>query len=58
MSFDGSARSKFNVMRSQLAGPLGYSPDGFFVVKNISYWKSSDYYDFVVVEVVMELVCS
>jgi hypothetical protein len=45
-------------MRSQLAGPLGYSPDGFFVVKNISYRKSSDYYDFVVVEVVTELACS
>jgi hypothetical protein len=38
-------------MRSQLTGPLGYSPDGFFVVKNISYRKSSDYYDFVVVKV-------
>jgi hypothetical protein len=45
-------------MRSQLTGPLGYSPDGFFVVKNISYRKSSDYYDFVVVEVVTELACS
>jgi hypothetical protein len=38
-------------MRSQLAGPLGYSPDGFFVVKNISYRKSRDYYDFVQLEV-------
>jgi hypothetical protein len=45
-------------MRSQLVGPLGYSPNGFFVVKNISYRKSSDYYDFVVVEVVTELACS
>jgi hypothetical protein len=45
-------------MRSQLAGPLRYSPDGFFVVMNISYWKSGDYYDFVVVEVVTELACS
>jgi hypothetical protein len=27
-------------------------------VKNISYRKSSDYYDFVVVEVVTELACS
>jgi hypothetical protein len=43
---------------SQLAGPLGYSSDGFFVVENIPYWKSSDYYDFVVVKVVTELVCS
>jgi hypothetical protein len=40
---------------SQLAGPLGYSSDGFFVVKNIPYWKPGDYYDFVVVKVVMEL---
>jgi hypothetical protein len=39
-------------MRSQLAGPLGYSANGFFVVKNIPYSKTSDYYDFMVVEVV------
>jgi hypothetical protein len=44
-------------MRSQLAGPFGYSPDGFFVVKDIPYWKTSDYYDFVVVKVVTELAC-
>jgi hypothetical protein len=36
---------------SQLAGPLGYSSNGFFVVENIPYWKPGDYYDFVVVEV-------
>jgi hypothetical protein len=45
-------------MRSQFTGPLGYSPDGFFIVENISFWKSSDYYDFVIVEVVTELACS
>jgi hypothetical protein len=37
---------------SQLASPLGYSANGFFVVKNIPYRKTSDYYDFVAVEVV------
>jgi hypothetical protein len=51
-------RSKLNVMSSQLTGPLGYSSDGFFIVENIPYWKSGDYYDFVVVEVVTELLCS
>jgi hypothetical protein len=45
-------------MTSQFTGPLGYSSNGFFIVENISYRKSSDYYDFVVVEVVMELACS
>jgi hypothetical protein len=45
-------------MRSQFTGPLGYSSDDFFIVENIPYQKSSDYYDFVVVEVVTELVCS
>jgi hypothetical protein len=45
-------------MRSQFTGPLGYSSNGFFIMENIPYWKSSDYYDFVVVEVVMELACS
>jgi hypothetical protein len=39
-------------MRSQFTGPLGYSADGFLVVKNIPYRKTSDYYDFVVVKVV------
>jgi hypothetical protein len=39
-------------MRSQFIGPLGYSANGFLVVKNIPYWKTSDYYDFVVVKVV------
>jgi hypothetical protein len=43
---------------SQLAGPLDYSPDGFFVVKNIPYWKPGDYYDLVVVKVVTELTSS
>jgi hypothetical protein len=42
-------------MSSQFAGPLGYSSDGFFVVKNIPYCKPGDYYDFVVVKVVTEL---
>jgi hypothetical protein len=42
-------------MSSQFAGLLGYSSDGFFVVKNILYLKPSDYYDFVVVKVVTEL---
>jgi hypothetical protein len=36
-------------MRSQFAGPLGYSANGFLVVKDIPYRKTSDYYDFVVV---------
>jgi hypothetical protein len=45
-------------MRSQFISPLGYSSNDFFIVENIPYWKSSDYYDFVVVEVVMELACS
>jgi hypothetical protein len=45
-------------MRSQFIGPLGYSPDGFFIVENIPYWKFSDYYDFVIIEVITELVCS
>jgi hypothetical protein len=43
-------------MSSQLADPLGYSSDGFFVVKDIPYWKPGDYYDFVVIKVVTELV--
>jgi hypothetical protein len=42
-------------MSSQLAGPLGYSFDGLFVVKDIPYWKPGNYYDFMVVKVVMEL---
>jgi hypothetical protein len=32
-------------MRSQFTGPLGYSANGFLVVKNIPYRKTSDYYD-------------
>jgi hypothetical protein len=43
-------------MSSELARPLGYSPNSFFVVKNIVYWKSYDNYYFVVVKVVLELV--
>jgi hypothetical protein len=39
-------------MRSQFAGPLGYSTNGFLVVKDVPYQKTSDYYDFVVVKVV------
>jgi hypothetical protein len=42
-------------MSSGLARPLGYSPNSFFVVMDIAYWKSYDYYDFVVVKVVSEL---
>jgi hypothetical protein len=42
-------------MTSELSRPLGYSPNDFLVVKNIAYWKSCDYYDFVVVKVVLEL---
>jgi hypothetical protein len=42
-------------MSSELTRPLGYSPNSFLVVKNIAYWKSYDYYDFVVVKVVPEL---
>jgi hypothetical protein len=41
-------------MSSQLAGPLGYSSNGLFVVKDIPYLKPSDYYDFVVVKLVAE----
>jgi hypothetical protein len=50
--------SKLDVVSSQLAGPLGYSSNSFFVVKNIPYWKPGDYYDFVVVKVVTELTSS
>jgi hypothetical protein len=39
-------------MRSQFTGPLGYSANGFLVVKDVPYRKTSDYYDFVVVKVV------
>jgi hypothetical protein len=35
--------------------PLGYPSDSFFVVENVPYWKSCDYYDFVVVKVMTEL---
>jgi hypothetical protein len=45
-------------MSSQFTGPLGYSSDGFFIVENMPYWKSSDYDDFVIGEVVTELACS
>ena len=58
MSLYCSTRPKLDVVSSQLAGPLGYSSDGFFVVENIPYWKSSDYYDFVVIKVVTELAYS
>jgi hypothetical protein len=58
LSFDGNARSELDVMRSQLASPLGYSANGFLVVKNIPYWKTSDYYDFVVIKVVTQLAGS
>jgi hypothetical protein len=43
-------------MSSQLTCPVGYPSDSFFVVENVPYWKSYDYYDFVVVKVVTELV--
>jgi hypothetical protein len=42
-------------MSSQLAGPLGYPPDSFFVVENVPNCKSCGYYDFVFVKVVTEL---
>jgi hypothetical protein len=45
-------------MSSQFTSPLGYSSDGFFIMENIPYWKSSDYYVFVIVEVETELACS
>ena len=54
LSFDGSARSELDVMRSQLTSPLGYSTNGLLVVKNITYRETSDYYDFVVVKVVTD----
>jgi hypothetical protein len=40
---------------SQLACPLGYPSNSFFVMENIPYRKSCDYYDFVVVKVVSKL---
>jgi hypothetical protein len=43
-------------MSSELARPPGYSPNSSLVVKNIAYWESCDYYDFVVVKVVSKLV--
>jgi hypothetical protein len=49
------ARSKLYIVSSQLTCPLGYSSDSFFVVENVPYWKSCDYYDFVVDKVVTEL---
>jgi hypothetical protein len=45
-------------MSFELACPLGYSPNSFLVVKYIAYWKSCDYYDFVVVKIVLELASS
>jgi hypothetical protein len=48
-------RPKLDVVSSQLAGPLGYSSNDFFVVENVPYWKPGDYYDFVVIEVVRSL---
>jgi hypothetical protein len=41
-------------MSSQLTSPLGNSSNGFFVMKDIPYWKPGDYYDIVVVKVVTE----
>jgi hypothetical protein len=45
-------------MSPELAHPLSYSSHNFFIVKNITYQKSCDYYDFVVVKVVLELASS
>jgi hypothetical protein len=45
-------------MSSEFACPLGCSPKGFLVVKYITYWKSCNYYDFVVIKVVLELASS
>jgi hypothetical protein len=50
--------SKLYIMGSEFACPLGCSPNSFLVVEYISYWKSCDYYDFVVVKVVPELASS
>ena len=58
MSFDGCARSELDIMGSQLASPLGYSANGFLVVENVPYWKTSNYYDFVIVKVVTQLAGS
>jgi hypothetical protein len=43
---------------SKLTHPLGGPPDCFFVVEYISYWETRDYYDFVVIEIVVELTSS
>jgi hypothetical protein len=40
------------------ACPLCCSPNSFLVVEYISYWNSCDYYDFVVVKLVLELASS
>jgi hypothetical protein len=45
-------------MSFEFACPLGYSPNNFLVVEYISYWKSCDYNDFVVIKVVSELPSS
>jgi hypothetical protein len=55
MSLYCRAGLELYVVSSQLARPLGYPPNSFFVVENVSYWKSCDYYDFVVIKVVTEL---
>jgi hypothetical protein len=51
-------RSELYIMSSEFACPLGCSPNDFLVVKYIAYWKSCDYYDFVVVKVVPKLASS
>jgi hypothetical protein len=55
LRLNGSTRSKFDVMRPQFTGPLGYSANGFLVVEDIPYQKTGDYYDFVVIKVVTQL---
>jgi hypothetical protein len=45
-------------MGSEFACPLGRSSNGFFVVEYISYWESRDYYNFVVVKIVLEFTSS
>jgi hypothetical protein len=47
LSFDCHAGPELYVVSSQLARPLGYPSDSFFIVENVPYWKSCDYYDFV-----------
>ena len=55
MSFYRHAGPELYVVSPKLACPLGYPSNSIFVVENITYQKSCDYYDFVVVKVVLKL---